>query len=113
MIAASDAIQQRREQAMRQASTARAAAADSGIKGFSVDSLINEVSGAASRDVSTIEQNRDWAAGQIGNQMRGMRSQAQSQINSMSPGIKPSPWGSAFRIGAAGVNSYAGTLDKS
>lgn len=111
--AAGDAIRNRRMQEMREQSTARAAAADSGVSGFSVDALINEISGVSSKDVSTITQNRDWSVDQMSRQMEGIQSQAEGRANSIAPGIKPNPWATAFKIGAAGLNSYTGTLGKS
>lgn len=111
--AAGDAIRNRRMQQMRDQSSARAAAADSGVSGFSVDALVNEISGVAGKDVSTIAQNRDWSVDQMSRQMEGIQSQAEGRANSMAPGIKPNPWATAFKIGAAGLNSYTGTLGKS
>lgn len=104
--ATSQQIQQRRVEAMRQASTARAANADSGVTGVSVDSILRDISAVASGDVMTMEQNRDWSLSQMGNEMRGMRTQAKNQINSMTPGVKPSPWSAVFKIGGAAMDTY-------
>lgn len=106
IAATSQQIQQRRIEAMRQESTARAANADSGVKGFSVDSILRDLSAVASGDVMTMEQNRDWSLDQMNQEMRGLRTQAKNQMNSVAPGVKPSKWGAAFKVGGAAMDSY-------
>lgn len=99
-------IQQRRVAAMRQEATARAANADSGVTGISVDSILRDLSAVASGDIVTMEQNRDWSLAQMDNEMRGLGTQAKNQMNSMTPGVKPSKWSGAFRVGGAAADTY-------
>lgn len=99
-------VQRRRMDAMRQEATARAANADSGVSGVSVDAIMRDISSAASGDVVAMQQNRDWSLTQMDNEMRGIRTQAKNQMNSMTPGVKPSPWATAFKIGGAAADSY-------
>lgn len=109
--ASSEAILQRRIEERKQLAAARVAAGDAGVTGFSVDALLRDIGATASRDVSNIQQNRDWNLAQINQQMRGARAQAKNQIVSMVPGSRVSPWSTVFQIGKSGVDSY--TLYKS
>lgn len=106
--AAAQAIDERRRKALVEASTARAAAADRGVSGFTMGALIAQVMGDAGRDVSNLETNRDWAVGQIEREKAGIRSNTISRINSLSPGIKPSGLATALQIGSAAMSSYSG-----
>lgn len=104
--ASSEAIQQRRIEERKQLATARVAAGEAGVTGFSVDAILRDIGATASRDVSNIQQNRDWNLAQINQQMRGARAQAKNQIVTMVPGSSVSPWSAVFQIGKAGVDSY-------
>lgn len=108
IASASNAIQQRRMEEMRQGASARAAAGEAGISGFSVDALLRDVSAVGARDVMNTTTNRDWSLTQLNHEMRGARASAENQINSMRRGQKPSALATAFRIGSAGLNGYAG-----
>lgn len=104
--AASDNIQDRRLQGMKQTSAATVAAGEAGVSGFSVQRVLQDMGAMASRDVSSIEQNRDWSISQLGSQASGVRSNTQSRIASMQGGIKPNGWASAFKAGADGLSAY-------
>lgn len=101
-------IQQRTLQARQEEASARVAAGEAGIQGNSVDAIMRQISGLASGDVSTMQQNREWSIDQMNSEMLGQRSAAQSRINSMSRGVKPSKAALAFKIGEAAAGSYNG-----
>lgn len=106
--AAAQSVDERRRQALMEASSANAAAADRGVSGFTMGALLAQVMGDAGRDVTNIETNKDWAAGQVEREKAGIRSQTISRINSMSPGVGPSLLATGLKIGGAAVNTYAG-----
>lgn len=106
--AAAQSVDERRRLALMEASSARAAAADRGVAGFTIGALLAQVMGDAGRDVSTIETNRDWSTGQIEREKAGIRSQTISRINSMAPGIGPNALATGLKIGGAALNSYSG-----
>lgn len=106
--AAAASVDDRRRQALVQASSANAAIGESGGTGFTMGALISQVMGDAGRDVSRIETNRDWGIAQIGREKEGIRAQTISRINGMARGVKPSGLATALQIGSAGVSSYAG-----
>ncbi|WP_067516908.1 virion core protein, T7 gp14 family [Endozoicomonas ascidiicola] len=106
MEAASQQVQQRTLQAMEDQATANVAAGEAGVSGFSVERVLQDMGASASRDISTIEQNRDWTMSQLTEEAKGIATQTQSRINGVSQGVKPSPWATAFQLGGAAVNSY-------
>lgn len=110
--AATQQIQDRRLEAIRQNATSNVAAGEAGVSGFSVERVLRDIGASASRDISTIEQNRDWSLSQISNQMQGSQTETKSRIQSMTKGIKPNPWSYAFKIagGAANAGSTYMTL---
>lgn len=104
--AASQQINDRRLEALRQSSTATVAAGEAGVSGFSVERVLRDISGASSKDVSTIQQNLDWNNQQIQSQMVGVTNDTQSRINSVQKGVKPSLLGTIFKAGIGGAESY-------
>lgn len=109
---AAQQIEERRRESVRQMSSAYAAAGEAGVSGFSVQSILADIGATASRDISTIEQNRDWSLDQLNSEMAGARNQAMGQMNATAPGVKPSAWATAFQIGAAATNSYSGYVQQ-
>ncbi|HCL3314570.1 TPA: hypothetical protein N2A14_002578 [Pseudomonas aeruginosa] len=105
--AASQQINDRRLEALRQSSTATVAAGEAGVSGFSVERVLRDISGASSKDVSTIQQNLDWNNQQIQSQMVGVSNDTQSRINSVQKGVKPSLLGTIFKAGVSGGEAYA------
>jgi hypothetical protein len=91
MEAASQQIQNRRLEAARQTATSNVAAGEAGVSGFSVERIMRDIGAMGGRDVSTIQQNRDWNVSQLQNQMLGLKNKTKSRIQSRSPGIDPSP----------------------
>lgn len=104
---AAQTIDERRRKALVEASTAKAAAADRGVSGFTVGALISQVMGDAGRDITNIETNREWAMGQIEREKSGIRASTISRINSMAPGVGPSSLATGLQIGSAALNSYS------
>lgn len=105
--AAGQQIQERRLEAARQTATARVASGEAGVSGFSVERIMRDISGVASRDVSTIEQNRDWNLDQLGRQMAGIGTQTNSRINSVTRGTQPNPWSYGLEAAGGIANAYA------
>lgn len=110
--AAAEQIAGRRLEALREVSTATVAAGESGVSGFSVERVLRDIGAVASRDISTIEQNRDWGTQQLQNELLGIKNTTVSRINSVSPGTKPNPWAYVFQTGAdtaaSGFTTYFG-----
>lgn len=109
---AAEQIQERRQESARQMSSAYAAAGEAGVSGFSVQSVLRDIGALASREVSNIEQNRDWNIDQLNSEMAGARNQTMGQMNATTAGIKPSGWATALQIGAGAVNAYSGYMDQ-
>lgn len=105
-IAAGDALFDNHLQTLQGVSTANVAAGESGVSGWSVARLMNNVKAVGSREAVNIMTNRDWNIASIQNQQAGVRDQTIGRINSVARGVKPSALATAFKIGAAGVNSY-------
>lgn len=103
--AASQQIESRKIQQMQETATSRVASGESNVTGFSVDRVLADIGAVASRDISTIEQNRDWNISQLNEQLKGTKTTALSRINSVQKGIKPSIWGALLGVGASGVNA--------
>lgn len=104
--AAGQQIQERRLEAARQMATTRVASGEAGISGLSVERVMRDISGVASKDVSTIEQNRDWNLDQLGRQMAGIDTQTNSRINSVTRGTHPDPWGYGLEAANGIANAY-------
>lgn len=83
----------------------RAAAAESGLSGFSIDALINETSMQEGRNAETIETNQGFAAEQFQLDRRGVAAAARGRRNSVSRGSF-SPVASALQIGSAAGSAY-------
>lgn len=104
---AAQQIEERRRESVRQMSSAYAAAGEAGVSGFSVQSILADIGATAARDISTIEQNRDWSLDQLSSEASGARNQAMSQMNATAPGIRPSGWATALQIGSSTAGAYA------
>jgi len=104
---AAQQIEERRRESVRQMSSAYAAAGEAGVSGFSVQSILADIGATASRDISNIEQNRDWSLDQLNSEMAGARNQAIGQMNATAPGIRPSGWATALQIGSSAAGAYA------
>lgn len=88
------AAAERKEELTRQArakmASARVAAGESGVTGTSVDLALRDISGAAARDRSTVDQNLDWTMQQLQRQKTSAQSNAVNRITSVRQGQKPS-----------------------
>lgn len=105
--ASAEQAQERRRVALIEAASVNAAVGESGAAGITMGALMREVLGSAGRDVSTINTNRDWVAGQLERDRQGIRSQGISRMNSTSRGVGPSGAATALQIGSAGLDSYS------
>lgn len=104
--AASQAIQQRSVQSMQDQARANVASGEAGVTGFSIDRIMQDIGANVSRDISTIERNRDWTMTQLSEEAKGIAASTQSRINGVSQGTSPSPWALGFQLGGAAVNAY-------
>jgi hypothetical protein len=111
-IAASQKTQNRRRQEMQDRATASVAMGEAGIQGFTVDSILRDISGVADRDVTNINQNRDWNVGQMSSQMAGIQGNTKGRINSAPRDAGPSSAATALKIGGAAMNSYTGYMGR-
>ncbi|MBX6273946.1 virion core protein, T7 gp14 family [Metapseudomonas otitidis] len=104
---AAQQVEERRRESVRQMSSAYAAAGEAGVSGLSVQSILADIGATAARDISTIEENRDWSLDQLNSEMSGARNQAMSQMNATTAGVRPSGWATALQIGSSAVGAYA------
>lgn len=91
--------------------TAKVAAAEAGVSGLSVDQLLGDINGNYGRYASGIDTQTDWTVSQLQMEQRGVRAAGIDRINSAPRGRKPSLFGAALQIGAAGLG-YATDLDR-
>ena len=97
----------RQIQGLQQASSAQAQISETGLGGFSMSALMNQVMNEASQDVVRTGANRDWSAAQIGREKEGIRSTAIGQANSTTPGVRPSALAAGLQIACTGLDIYS------
>ena len=97
----------RQIQELQQASSAQAQIGETGLGGFSMSALMNQVMNEASQDVVRTGVNRDWSVAQIGREKEGIRSTAIGQMNSTTPGVRPSALAAGLQIASSGLNIYS------
>ena len=97
----------RQIQELQQASSAQAQIGETGLGGFSMSALMNQVMNEASQDALRTGVNRDWSVAQIGREKDGIRSTAIGQMNSTTPGVRPSALTAGLQIASSGLNIYS------
>ena len=97
----------RQIQELQQASSAQAQIGETGLGGFSMSALMNQVMNEASQDVVRTGVNRDWSVAQIGREKEGIRSTAIGQMNSTTPGVRPSALAAGLQVASTGLNIYS------
>lgn len=97
----------RQMQGLRQASSAQAQIGETGLGGFSMSTLMNQVMNETSQNVVRTGVNRDWSAAQIGREKGGIRSTAIGQMNSTAPGVRPSALAAGLQIAGSGLKAYS------
>ena len=97
----------RQIQELQQASSAQAQIGETGLGGFSMSALMNQVMNEASQDALRTGVNRDWSVAQIGREKEGIRSTAIGQMNSTTPGVRPSALTAGLQIASSGLNIYS------
>lgn len=97
----------RQIQGLQQASSAQAQIGETGLGGFSMSALMNQVMNEASQDALRTGVNRDWSVAQIGREKEGIRSTAIGQMNSTTPGVRPSALAAGLQIASSGLNIYS------
>jgi hypothetical protein len=91
---------------------AQAQIGETGLGGFSMSALMNQVMNETSQNVVRTGVNRDWSAAQIGREKDGIRSTAIGQMNSTTPGIRPSALAAGLQIAKSGLAAYSDYSDK-
>ena len=97
----------RQVQGLRQASSAQTRIGETGLGGFSMSALMNQVMNETSQNVVRTGINRDWSAAQIDREKSGIRSTAIGQMNSTTPGIRPSALAAGLQIASSGLKAYS------
>lgn len=97
----------RQMQGLQQASSAQAQIGETGLGGFSMSALMNQVMNETSQDALRTGVNRDWSVAQIGREKEGIRSTAIGQMNSTTPGVRPSALAAGLQIASSGLNIYS------
>ena len=97
----------RQMQGLQQASSAQAQIGETGLGGFSMSALMNQVMNEASQDALRTGVKRDWSVAQIGREKEGIRSTAIGQMNSTTPGVRPSALAAGLQIASSGLNIYS------
>lgn len=88
--AASQQLQENSVEALRARSSARVAAAESGISGGAVSSMIRDILGKESRFASATLANADYTKDYLASEQRAAAAQGQNQVNSVQRIAKPS-----------------------
>lgn len=89
---------------------AQASAAEAGATGISVDNLVADIGRQASNEMQARNYNYLSTVTQIQKEKEASQLQAQSRINSVSQGTKPSAMNLVLGIGSAFAKSYGGSL---
>ena len=97
----------RQMQGLRQASSAQAQIGETGFGGFSMSALMNQVMNETSQNVVRTGVNRDWSAAQIGREKEGIRSTSVGQMDSTTPGVRPSALAAGLQIAGSGLKAYS------
>lgn len=104
------AARQQKEEIGRQAradmATARVAAGAAGVSGLSVERGLRDISGAASRNYSNIDQNLDWTMGQLERQKKSVQTGTASRISSVQKGQQPSKMALGIGLANTAASGY-------
>jgi len=82
------------------------------VTGLSVDALLAEYDGRASKANDRIDENTDWTMSQLNTEMKSIQTNAQDRINSVQRAAKPSFFDAGLRIAAAGMDETKGYIDR-
>lgn len=82
-------------------------AAGGNVGGLSVDNLLADVARKVAYNRGITQRNAEMTAQQIQMQQKGVVTQAEGRINSVSPGSPPSPLEPALKIAGAGLKLFA------
>ena len=102
----------RQMQGLQQASSAQAQIGETGLGGFSMSALMNQVMNETSQNVVRTGVNRDWSAAQIGREKEGIRSTSVGQMNSTTPGVRPSALAAGLQIAGSGLSAYSDHIER-
>lgn len=94
----------RAERAQRASAIVRAG--EAGITGLTPGMILRDISGAASRDRSTVSRNLEWTLGQLQRSKASAQTNTINQINSMQRGQSPSRLALGIGVANSAANSY-------
>ena len=109
--AAAQQINQQNREALQTAASVQVQMGESGVAGFSMNNIMRDIYGQSARNISTIENNRDWTLGQLEREKDGLQASYKGQANSTSGAMRPSLLAAGLQIGDAALSSY-GTYKK-
>ncbi|TWS94989.1 hypothetical protein [Reyranella sp. CPCC 100927] len=93
--------------AKRAGATATVAAGEAGVNGHSIDALLADYKAQQGRFNANTQQNLRSTEGQLRQEMKGVQAQAETRINSVPRGQKPSFIDAGLRIIGAGIGAYS------
>jgi putative ribosome biogenesis GTPase RsgA len=95
-------------EAMRQQASLRVAAGESGVGGFSMLNILDDVYTQAGFESAKLQQNTDNAREQSARELQGIRANTQSGLNRIE---RPDYMGAGLQIAGSAVNTYARKQD--
>jgi len=110
--AAGQQLEQANTEAAKARGTARVTSGEAGISGITVDSLIADYNAQQGKFERTNEQNLKMTQDGLRDQLKGVKSNAESRINSVQKVAKPSFLPYAIGIAGSGVDSYTAKLKR-
>jgi hypothetical protein len=87
--------------------TARVAAGESGVSGFSTEHLLRDMYSRESRFNGRVDTNLDWTMNQLQMEKKSQGFKALDRINSVQRGTPPNFADAALRIGTGAINSMS------
>lgn len=90
--------------AQKALATNAVAAGESGVAGNTIDALMGDIMGQASRQEDRINTNKDWTVAQLQNQKKGQSYEALDRINSVKRADPPNFAGSMLKIVGGGLS---------
>ena len=104
--AASQALFDSRQDALRRRGMAAVQAGESGVTGNSIVQLLRSISGESLRDQNRTYRSFTNTSRQLTRSLDGVHANAQTNINSVGRGQRPSPFGLAAGIASAALTGY-------
>jgi hypothetical protein len=90
--------------AQKALATNAVAAGENGVAGHTIDALMGDIQGQASRQQDRVNTNLDWTVNQLQNQKKGQSYEALDRINSVKRADPPNFMGSMLKIVGGGLS---------